>query len=56
MREDETRWKELCARAQKEQDPEKLCTLVHEINALLSQKRHGVDAESKPDSPEKAPE
>jgi hypothetical protein len=31
------RWKELCAQAAKEQDPEKLLKLVQEINRLLEQ-------------------
>jgi hypothetical protein len=50
MRETEERWKELCARAAEEQDPEKLRELVHEINGLLSQKQQRIDAGSKTES------
>ena len=38
MREHEERWKELCAKAAKEQDPKKLRELVREINELLARK------------------
>jgi hypothetical protein len=37
--EDNERWKELCALASKEQDPDKLLALVEEINRLLSPSR-----------------
>ena len=47
MRENEERWKELCARATGEQDPEKLRELVHEINELLSQKQRRLNADTK---------
>jgi hypothetical protein len=45
MREHEERWKELCAKAEKEQDPAKLRELVAEINALLSRKQRRLDGE-----------
>jgi hypothetical protein len=38
MRENEELWKELCAQAAVERDPQKLQTLVHEINRLLREK------------------
>jgi hypothetical protein len=36
--EDDERWKKLCALTAKEQDPERLLTLVQEINRLLEEK------------------
>jgi hypothetical protein len=45
MRENEERWKELCALAANEQDPVKLRELVREINELLSKKQRRVDGE-----------
>jgi len=39
MRENEERWKQLCAQAAQEQDPEKLVKLITEINRLLEAKR-----------------
>ena len=45
MREHEERWKELCAKAEKEQDPRKLRELVAEINALLEKKQRRLDGE-----------
>lgn len=39
MRANEERWKELCAKAEKEQDPKKLRELVREINELLAKKQ-----------------
>jgi hypothetical protein len=38
MRENEERWKQLCAQAAHEQDPLKLQNLVQEINRLLEAK------------------
>ena len=38
MRENEERWKQLCAQASREQDPDKLVKLVREINRLLEVK------------------
>jgi hypothetical protein len=35
MRENEERWRELCAQAAREQDPRKLQELAEEINRLL---------------------
>ena len=45
MREHEERWKELCAKAEKEQDPAKLRELVAEINQLLARKQRRLDGE-----------
>jgi hypothetical protein len=39
MRENEERWKQLCAQAAQEQDPAKLADLVKEINRLLEAKQ-----------------
>ena len=36
--EDNERWKELCALASKEQDPDKLLALVEELNRLLDER------------------
>jgi hypothetical protein len=46
MREHKERWKELCALAEKEQDPAKLRALVAEINALLSKKQRRLDGQT----------
>jgi hypothetical protein len=46
MREHQERWKELCAKAAKEQDPTKLRELVAEINKLLAKKQRRLDGES----------
>lgn len=43
MRENENRWKELCAQAVNEQNPEKLRRLVVEINQLLAKKQDRLD-------------
>ena len=43
--EDAERWKELCAQAAKEQDPEKLMALVAEINRLLERKSERLQRE-----------
>jgi len=40
MRENEERWKQLCAQAAQEQDPTKLAELIMEINTLLETKRN----------------
>jgi len=40
MRENEDRWKQLCAQAAQEQDPKKLTELIMEINRLLEAKRN----------------
>jgi len=40
MRENEERWKQLCAQAAQEQDPAKLAELIMEINRLLEAKRN----------------
>ena len=45
--EDEGRWKELCAQAATEQDPEKLMVLVEEINRLLERKAERLKATRK---------
>lgn len=42
MRENEERWKQLCAQAAEEQDPKKLAELVMEINRLLEAKRRRI--------------
>jgi hypothetical protein len=39
MRENEERWKQLCAQAAQEQDPKKRVELITEINRLLEAKR-----------------
>jgi hypothetical protein len=36
--EDIERWKELCAQAANELDPDKLLALMHEVNRLLDEK------------------
>ena len=50
MRENEERWKELCALAAKEQDPDKLRELIHEINELLSLKAKRLGKQDKSSS------
>jgi hypothetical protein len=45
MRENEERWKELCEKASKEQDPKKLIELTRQINDLLLFKRKRIDSE-----------
>src|ERR1700726_2588602 len=47
IREKEERSWELCELAAKEQDPHKLLTLVHEINALLEEKECGSSKSGK---------
>lgn len=52
----EQRWRELCALAAVEQDPEKLMQLVTEITRLLGEEQEGAKASpsAKPeDSPKK---
>jgi hypothetical protein len=44
MRENEERWKQLCAQAAKEQDPQKLQELIKEINDLLLIKQHRLES------------
>lgn len=46
MQEDEERWKQLCERAAKEQDPDKLMELIAEINRLLAAKDKRLRGES----------
>jgi hypothetical protein len=50
MRQNEERWKQLCELAAKEQDPQKLLELTHEINQLLlfKQKRLTGEPNKKP--------
>jgi hypothetical protein len=43
MQENEERWRELCALAAKEQDPEKLRKLIVEINDLLAKKHKRIE-------------
>lgn len=43
MRENEERWRELCGLAAKEQDPQKLSELIHEINEVFADKRNRED-------------
>ena len=44
MENKEERWRELCARAAVEKDPEKLMKLVEEISRLLAEKqKHGKE-------------
>jgi ribosomal protein S18 len=40
----EQRWRELCAQAAVEQDPEKLMQLVTEITRLLGKQQEGAEA------------
>ncbi len=42
------RWKELCALAAIEQDPQKLIELTAEINRLLEQKQRRIEQQEKP--------
>jgi hypothetical protein len=35
---DKERWQQLCEQASKEQDPDKLHELIHQINQLLDEK------------------
>jgi hypothetical protein len=37
------RWRELCEQASTEQDPNKLLSLIEEINKLLETKRHRLE-------------
>jgi hypothetical protein len=48
MRENEERWRELCAKAAVEQDPEKLHELVKEIVWLLELKEQRLRGMGKP--------
>jgi len=51
----EQRWRELCAQAAVEQDPEKLMQLVAEITRLLGEEQGG--AKAKPSAqPEDSPQ
>ena len=43
MRENTERWKELCAQAAVEQDPQRLLELTREINDLLLGKRRRLE-------------
>ena len=45
MRENTERWKELCAQAAVEQDPQRLLELTREINDLLLGKRRRLERE-----------
>jgi hypothetical protein len=47
------RWKELCAQAAVEQNPQKLLELTRQINELLLGKQHRLDhlAADSPDKP-----
>jgi hypothetical protein len=47
------RWKELCAQAAVEQNPQKLLELTRQINELLLGKQHRLDhlADESPDKP-----
>ncbi len=47
--EDESRWRELCEQAVKEQDSEKLMRLVEEINRLLESKSQRLKRQQKID-------
>ena len=47
------RWRELCERASKEQDPKKLHELVKEIDQLLKEKEDGLKPIT-PQTPSKA--
>jgi len=51
------RWRELCAQAAVEQDPEKLMELVTEITRLLEeeQERARLKRQQSPPKPENAP-
>ena len=41
------RWRELCQRAEKEQDPQKLLELTEEINRLLEEKEQRLRKQGK---------
>jgi len=45
MREQTERWRELCKRAENEQDPKKLLELVNEINSILKEKEERLRKE-----------
>lgn len=51
MKENLDRWKELCERASKEQDPEKLMELIAEINLLLEAKERRLRGNVPPPKP-----
>jgi hypothetical protein len=44
------RWKELCAQAAGEKDPDKLIALVQEINRILDEQSQRSDATVKPNA------
>jgi hypothetical protein len=53
--ENEQRWRELCERAAKETDPDRLIELVREINRLLEAKKQRLRRAApggRPDKPE----
>ena len=53
MGNNEERWRELCARAAVEQDPQKLMELVEEITRLLAKRQKSqanVEREQKPET------
>jgi hypothetical protein len=53
MQDKTERWKELCAQAAVEQNPQKLLELTRQINELLLGKQHRLDhlADDSPDKP-----
>ncbi len=54
MEKREERWRELCAKAAVEQDPQRLLELVTEITRLLGEK-YGRQADESPDSAKDQP-
>jgi hypothetical protein len=52
MQEKTERWKELCAQAAVEQDPERLLELTREINDLLLGKRRRLERQEDEDKDE----
>ena len=49
MRENAERWKELCAQAAVEQDPQRLLELTREINDLLLGKQRRLERQDEKD-------
>jgi hypothetical protein len=53
MEENKEEWMELCARAAKEQDPDKLMQLIAQINQLLEAKERRLKSSRPPTEPAK---
>jgi hypothetical protein len=52
MADSDERWRQLCAQAAVEQDPQKLMELVREISRLLDEKQGRLTVERDPPQPE----